>query len=285
LQIPSLNKYFRLIRFPVTLAVTFSGFAAAFIQSGKVSWPVMISMAGIFLLAAGASALNQYQEWHYDELMERTRKRPIPARLLTTADAQRVSMLLIIGGILVFIYQGLWTCFVLGVFNLLWYNGLYTILKRKTAFAVVPGALTGAVPVLMGWSAAGDDLTSPVVLFLAFFIFLWQMPHFWLIMLKYGDEYRKAGFPVLNDIFSERQMKTIILFWMLASSAAAIQFLYFGIVTREWVRYLLTGFNILVLAVIVQQLFLARKVNFRVLFIAGNIFMMLVLLLVMADKF
>jgi protoheme IX farnesyltransferase len=285
LPISSLPHYFRLTRFPVSLAVTFSAFSAAFIQSGRVTPALLLSMAGIFLLAAGASSLNQYQEWHTDEKMERTKKRPLPSRRLTTADAQRISMLLIIGGILIFIYQGLWICFLLGLFNLIWYNGFYTILKRKSAFAVVPGALTGAIPILMGWTAAGGALTDPVAIFLAFFIFLWQMPHFWLIMLKYGDEYRQAGFPVLNDLFTATQMKTIILIWMLASSLVAVQFLYFGIVVHQWIRVLLLTFNSAILLVLFLQLFMVREIRYRVLFIAGNVFMMMVLLLVMADKF
>ncbi len=67
----------------------------------------------------------------------------------------------------------------------------------------------------MGWTAAGGEITDPVALFLAFFIFMWQMPHFWLLMLKYGNDYRKAGFPVLNDLFSPRQMKSIVMVWLL----------------------------------------------------------------------
>ncbi|MEI6682949.1 MAG: protoheme IX farnesyltransferase, partial [Bacteroidota bacterium] len=172
-----------LTRFPVSLAVTFTAFAAMVICTGDITSAMFFPVAGIFLLASGASAFNQYQEWPYDERMERTRKRPIPSRRISTQEALRIATLCITGGLLLLLYFSTSVCFFLGIFNLVWYNGVYTWLKRKTAFAVVPGALTGAIPILMGWTAAGGQLHDPTVIFLAFFLFIWQMPHFWLLTL------------------------------------------------------------------------------------------------------
>ena len=169
-----------LTRFPVSLAVTFTAFTAMMLSSAQLTLTSLIPIAGIFMLASGASAFNQYQEWPYDEKMERTRKRPLPSRRISTAEALRISMIFIIGGMLLLLYYAPPVCFILGLLNLIWYNGVYTYLKRKTAFAVVPGALTGAIPIFMGWTAGGGLLTAPEALFLAFFLFLWQMPHFWL---------------------------------------------------------------------------------------------------------
>ncbi len=241
-------------------------------------------MLGIFLLAAGASALNQYQEWPHDELMERTKKRPIPLRTLNTSDALRYATLLIIGGSLLLLYFSNSTCFVLGLFNVIWYNGLYTYLKRKTAFAVVPGALTGAIPVLMGWTAAGGGIFDPVALFLSFFLFIWQMPHFWLLMLKYGDQYRNAGFPVLNDLFTNIQLKTIVMAWLLASSAASLLLIYFRILHLPVLGYIILLLNMALVTLTFYQLFPARTVNYRLIFITANLYMLLVFGVLITDS-
>lgn len=281
---PFYRSFFTLIRLGVSLAVTFSAFTAAIVYSGSVKEDLLLPILGIFLLAAGASALNQYQEWPYDEMMERTKRRPIPSRDITTSDALRYASMLIIGGSLLLLYYSNGTCFFLGLFNILWYNGLYTYLKRMSAFAVVPGALTGAIPVLMGWTAAGGTITDPVALFLAFFIFMWQMPHFWLLMLKYGDDYRKAGFPVLNDIFSPRQMKSIVMVWLLASSFSSLLLARFGILHAPASGYAILGLNVALLSLLVQQLFITRKINYRMVFITANVFMLLVLVIALSDS-
>ncbi len=279
-----LRDYLQLIRLPVSLAVTFSAFVAGVMAPAGLSAALIWPVIGIFMLAAGASALNQYQEWPYDEKMERTRNRPLPSRRMDTAQVLRVANIFIIGGFIVLIWQGQLACFFLGLLNLLWYNGLYTILKRRTAFAVVPGALTGVIPVLMGWSAGKGELWAPEPLFLAFFIFIWQMPHFWLIMLKYGDDYRKAGFPVLNDLLTKKKMKRIIMAWMTAASAASILIVYHRITTSEAIQTAILILNLITLLIIVYQLFISSAENYRVLFISGNIFMAGVLGLILADK-
>lgn len=281
---PFFRSFFSLIRLGVSLAVTFSAFTAAIVYSGEVKGDLLLPILGIFLLASGASALNQYQEWPHDEQMERTKRRPIPSRAITTSEALRYASMLIIGGSLLLLYYSNGTCFFLGLFNILWYNGLYTYLKRKSPFAVVPGALTGAIPVLMGWTAAGGEITDPVALFLAFFIFMWQMPHFWLLMLKYGEDYKKAGFPVLNDLFSPRQMKGIVMVWLLASSFSSLLLVRFGILNAPASGFTILGLNVGLLSLLVQQLFLARTIHYRMVFISANAFMLLVLITLLSDS-
>ena len=273
-----------LTRFPVSLAVTFTAFAAMVICTGDVALPMLLPVAGIFLLASGASTFNQYQEWPFDEKMERTRRRPLPSRRISTQEALRVAMICIAGGILILAYNSTITCLLLGIFNLIWYNGVYTWLKRKTAFAVVPGALTGAIPILMGWTAAGGQLNDPKMIFLAFFLFIWQMPHFWLLTLKYGHQYRQAGFPVLTDFFSEFKVKIVIMTWMIASSATSCMFIFFKILHLPVLEYGIIILNIALLLVIAWQLFLASTLKYRLIFIVANLFMLMVMTSLMADS-
>jgi protoheme IX farnesyltransferase len=254
------------------------------LSSAQLTLTSLIPIAGIFMLASGASAFNQYQEWPYDEKMERTRKRPLPSRRISTAEALRISMIFIIGGMLLLLYYAPPVCFILGLLNLIWYNGVYTYLKRKTAFAVVPGALTGAIPIFMGWTAGGGLLTAPEALFLAFFLFLWQMPHFWLLTLKYGHEYRHAGFPVLTDFFSELQIKLVVMGWMIASSGASMLLVHFNIIHHPALGFTIFGLNISLLFIMVWQLFIANPMRYRLIFMAANLFMMIVMLSLIADK-
>jgi len=284
LHTSSLKDIYTLTRFPVSLAVTFSAFTAMVLAKGELSWSMLWPVAGIFLLASGASAYNQYQEWPYDEKMQRTRRRPIPSRRISPAEGVRIALIGIAGGLMILMYQANWICFSLGIANLIWYNGIYTWLKRKTAFAVVPGALTGVIPILMGWTAMEGDMLNPNALFLAFFIFLWQMPHFWMLTLKYGHEYRNAGFPVLNNLFSDILIKTIVMMWMIASSGASILLVFFRIIQHPVIGYTVITINILLLLLMAYQLFLASPMRFRLIFIAANLFMMIVLLLLIADK-
>lgn len=271
-------------RFPVSLAVTFSAFTAMILAAGDIQTAMIWPVAGIFLLASGASAFNQYQEWPYDERMARTRRRPIPSRRISPAEGLRIAMIGIVGGVVILMYESNWVCFSLGVINLIWYNGLYTWLKRKTAFAVVPGAFTGVIPILMGWSAMGGDLLEPRILFFGFFLFIWQMPHFWMLTLKYGHEYRNAGFPVLNDLFSDIWIKVIVMIWMIASSGASIMFVFFRIVQHPAIGYGILTINIAMLIIVGYQLFLASPMRFRLIFIAANLFMFLVMFALIADR-
>jgi len=284
LQKSSFRQILTLTRFPVSLAVTFTAFTALILGCDHLTLAMLPSIAGTFLLASGASAFNQYQEWPYDELMERTRKRPLPSRHLNTSGALRISAMLIIGGLLLLLYYAPPVTFLLGLFNIIWYNGVYTYLKRKTAFAVVPGALTGAIPVFMGWTAGGGAIWAPEALFLAFFLFLWQMPHFWLLTLKYGHEYRKAGFPVLSDLFTEQQIKTIVMGWMIASFAVSIMLVWFNILKYDFLGYCLIGLNLSLLGLMTQQLFIAKSLNYRLIFMAANLFMLVVMISLVGDK-
>ena len=254
------------------------------LAKGELSWSMLWPVAGIFLLASGASAYNQYQEWPYDEKMQRTRRRPIPSRRISPAEGVRIALIGIAGGLMILMYHANWICFLLGIVNLIWYNGIYTWLKRKTAFAVVPGALTGVIPILMGWTAMEGDMLNPNALFLAFFIFIWQMPHFWMLTLKYGHEYRNAGFPVLSDLFSDILIKTIVMMWMIGSSGASILFVFFRIIQHPVIGYTVITINMMLLLLMAYQLFLASPMRFRLIFITANLFMMIVLLSLIADK-
>ena len=216
------NILLELTKSRISLLVTFSAIAGFILSKQGVTKEIVPLALGVFLLACGACALNQYQERKLDGLMERTKNRPLPAGRLKPSSALWVSVILIVSGSLPLFFGAKgWACG-LGLFATLWYNGVYTCLKRKTAFAVLPGALTGAVPPALGWVSGGGDLLDPRIGAIAFFFFLWQVPHFWLLLLDFPGDHEKAGLPTLASLFSAEQLKGMISIWILSTGVASL---------------------------------------------------------------
>ena len=220
-----------LMKFRIALFSTLSTSAGFILAQRGLSKEMTLPALGVFFLASGSCALNQYQERWNDRWMERTRRRPIPSKKLSPSAALKVSIgLLLLGSILLSVGAP-WSALVFGLFAVFWYNGVYTSLKRKSAFAAVPGALVGSIPPVIGWiSGRGFFSLDPQILAIAFFFFIWQVPHFWLLLLNSGRDYEKAGLPSLTRIFSTAQLSRITFIWIVATSTTGIMIPLFGIV-------------------------------------------------------
>ena len=192
---------------------------------------VGVTALAVFLLAAGASALNQYQERDIDARMKRTRHRPLPAGIISPSQALSVALLLIFSGLSMLAFACGKGPVLLGMIALLWYNGAYTYLKRLTAFAAVPGAIVGMIPPVIGWTAAGDRFTDPRLLVVCLLFFLWQVPHFWLQVLHHGEEYEQAGLPSLTEVLGKRQIARITLIWICSTAVASLLLPLYGNLT------------------------------------------------------
>lgn len=226
-----INILLELTKFRISLFSTLSTFTGFILARQGLSGDVIFPLSGVFLLASGSCALNQYQERKNDQLMERTKGRPIPSKKLSPSTALKISIgLLLFGSILLYVGAH-WSALLLGLFAMFWYNGVYTPLKRKSPFAAIPGALIGAIPPLIGW-VSGKGLLSldPQILAISLFFFIWQVPHFWLLLLNSGRDYEKAGLPSLTKIFSSAQLRRITFIWIFATAAACMIIPLFGIV-------------------------------------------------------
>jgi len=219
--------------------VLISCFAACSALTGYLLTPdrslstTLLLTVGVFLLASGASALNQYQERDIDGLMKRTRHRPLPGGIIDPKKALTMAIVLIVSGVIqLSMIDPVVAAF--GAFAVLWYNGLYTRLKRTTAFAAVPGALVGALPPVMGWLAGGGNIADPRIFALAMLFFLWQIPHFWLLLLRNAAQYEKAGLPTLTSIIPQKQLSKITLLWIMAAAVASLAMPLFGIVRSPY---------------------------------------------------
>lgn len=238
---------------------------------------------GVFLLASGACALNQYQERDADARMARTAKRPIPSGKIRPERALDVALLLMLSGEGLLFFTGNPAVPLLGAAAVGWYNVLYTGLKKVSAFAVVPGALVGAIPPVMGWAAGGGTLSDPRLAALAFFFFMWQVPHFWLHLLTYGKEHAEAGLPSLTDVFSTVQLERLTFQWLSATAISALFLGLSGLLQSPFAKAGLVAASLWLVSAGVF-LMLRHEANPAPLFRRTNIFMLVVMVLTVIDQ-
>jgi len=214
------STFLELTKLRISGASTFTAAAGyvAFLRGANAG--LITTLLGILLLAMGSSALNEVQEHKYDALMPRTAHRPIPRGDLSPAMAAVIATLMAVSGFLLLLWAHNLTSALLGALALAWYNGFYTPLKRISAFAVVPGSLIGALPPAIGWTAAGGSVTDPSVLALAFVFFIWQVPHFWLLVGLHAEGYEEAGYPTLVTLFGRPRLSRLTFTWTCGTAAA-----------------------------------------------------------------
>jgi len=157
------------------------------------------AVAGTALVAGGAAVLNQLYERDTDALMRRTRMRPLPDGRVTPSDARTFGAVLSVTGLLLLALRTNWIAAALALATLVIYLVVYTPMKLRTPQSTLVGAIPGALPAIIGWTASHGSI-APGGAALFAIVFLWQMPHFMAIAWLYRDDYGKAGFPMLPVI-------------------------------------------------------------------------------------
>ncbi len=192
-------------------------YLGAVATGGAFRWLLFAhSMIGITLLAFGVAALNQYWERDLDKLMERTAGRPLPGGRLSAAESLLFALALTAAAeIYLALMVNLLTAG-LGLVVIVGYVLMYTPMKTRTPISTAVGAIPGAMPPLMGWTSAANQI-SVEALVLFWLLFLWQFPHFLAIAMMYKEQYRAAGIKMLPVV--EKQGKN-----------TAFQIVFFNIV-------------------------------------------------------
>ena len=163
---------------------------------------IVSAVAGTALVAGGAAVLNQVCERDTDLLMRRTRLRPLPDGRVPPADATIFGLALSFAGVALLATRANLMAAALALATLVVYLLVYTPMKRRTPLATLVGAVPGALPPLIGWTASHGAISVGGGILFAI-VFLWQIPHFMAIAWLYRDDYAKAGFPMLPVVEPE----------------------------------------------------------------------------------
>lgn len=175
-----------------------AGYAIGMLPDEPWIWERLVAtLIALYFFSAGSFALNQAQEWRIDQKMPRTERRPIPSGKVSVSQASVLGVGFILLGCFAALLVNVWVL-ATGLATVLLYNGLYTLYwKRKWAFGAVPGAIPGAMPVVVGYAANSSEFLHPELIYAFLILFLWQMPHFWSLAIRFKDDYQKGGIPVL----------------------------------------------------------------------------------------
>src|SRR5262249_8700917 len=222
-----LGAYAELSKFGIVLLVLVSA-AAGFMLSAPLGarfpWAKgLLMLAGVMLLSCGASALNQVQERERDARMTRTVGRPLPSGRLSRVQGLIFSVVGIASGAAI-LWMGIGrTAGILGLIAAAFYNEVYPPwLKPTSPFAAVPGAIPGSIPPVIGWVAGGGSLTDSGALILFGILFLWQMPHFWALALRYRADYAAGGFPMVSETVGVEGTARLILLYAFGLTASSL---------------------------------------------------------------
>jgi heme o synthase len=270
-------------RIAVLLVLTSAaGFYLA--SSGPFNYVLFInSMVAIALLAFGVATLNQYWERELDRLMERTATRPLPTGKVTANEALIFGLAqCTIAELYLLLFVNPLTAF-LGSLVIVGYVLVYTPLKTRTSVSTAIGAIPGALPPLMGWTAASDNITLTAWALFAM-QFLWQFPHFLAIAWIYRKEYAKAGILMLPVVEPSGRLtaRQIVMFTIMLVPVSLAPF-FFGV----------SGFVFLVGASVIGVLFLIASIQAartktdamaRRLLLASVIYLPILFILMVADK-
>ena len=273
------RDYLELSKSRIVLMVLITTAAGYFIGAPHVDLLVLLNtLLGTALVAAGTNALNQYIEREQDAKMKRTRLRPLPDGRITPRSALLFSVGISVAGTL---YLGLtvnWLTATLGALTLTSYIFIYTPLKRISTLCTIVGAVPGAIPPLMGWTAATGSLgVGGWILF--GILFFWQLPHFMAISWIYREDYGRAGFEMVSvrDADGTSTARQAILY-SLALIAVSVAPLFAK----------MNGLTYLAGAVISGLVLLAASIAFffdrsnrtaKRLFMASNVYLVVVMLL------
>ncbi|MFP5518953.1 MAG: protoheme IX farnesyltransferase [Bdellovibrionia bacterium] len=178
-----------------------AGYATGFQVENPFDWKhALEAMLGLYFLSSGSLALNQVQEWKLDQKMPRTSSRPIASGKIKPAAAAILAVGFLLAG-QVTLFNVSEVAGYVGLASVILYNGLYTMYwKKKWVFAAVPGAIPGALPVTIGYAASNPNIFNSESIYLFLIMFLWQMPHFWALAIRYKDDYAAGGIPTLPAV-------------------------------------------------------------------------------------
>jgi protoheme IX farnesyltransferase len=191
------RAYWELLKFRLSFLVSFSCAFGFVLASPEINYFTLLMLfAGGFLMSGASVIINQIIEKDLDKLMSRTMGRPLPTQRVSVQEATIVALACLVAGVLILMVYTNPLTTALSILSLMLYGFAYTPLKRVGPIAVFVGAIPGALPPLLGWTAATGSISHEALIIFGI-QFIWQFPHFWAIAWVADDDYKKAGFKLL----------------------------------------------------------------------------------------
>ena len=221
-----IKDFFVVTKFVLSFAVSLSALFPYIMAKGEIGLDMFLATFSVLLVAMGVSTLNQVQEYREDSKMERTKNRPIAAGRMSPRTGVVIAVtLILISFALIYSLLGL-TGINFFAFAFLWYNLMYTPLKKRSALAVVPGALLGVIPPAIGWLVAGHTLFELEFITVAVYYFIWQVPHFWLLVMLFHGDYKDGGYPTAMRLFGEGTLQRLTFVWLMLTIQSGVFMVY-----------------------------------------------------------
>ena len=278
----SRRDFAQLFKLPISIMSTVSAATGFVVFSHALTWRLVPTAGAILLLAFAACALNEAQECRLDAMMDRTRNRPIPSGRISPVSAVAWSAILAVVALLVLFRLGGTVAAGLGGLAVLWYNGIYTYVKRVSSLAPVIGSVIGAIPPAIGWVCAGGVLDGPI-LSLSFFLLMWQVPHFWLLALRLSGDYEQAHFPTFVRAMGAVSLARVTFMWTAATAASALLLPIFGLSNSPFLGLGLAAAGVWLTFVAWRALRAPGKQGFHQAFHAINYYAVMVMGAVILD--
>jgi protoheme IX farnesyltransferase len=262
-RLKGVAKHIGLTKMARSYLMAASAATAYIVQKPGFEWTALGTMFYLFVLFLGASTLNNYQDRDIDSRLVRTRRRALPMGEVGSRAALLQALALILVGTLgMFVVTGSMLLPTMGLIGVCVYNLVYTPLKRRTTLAIVPGAVCGVVPIPMGWMAAGGDLAAPEVWILVVVLGVWQLPHFWLVVLASREDYRESGIPNMLRVLSVHQLHKLVFVWVTAFAVLTLLLPLYRVVLSEAAAWLFLA-NALVLVSVFGVLLFSQRAGHR----------------------